>query len=504
MNKTQKMNLVETILKSCLFSEYLPSEFSTELLTKNEFSIISNNLLPPTTFSMDKFNDIENRRFISIPEISSFICAVHSLAEDNILEQIINLNKQNKHSLSKILNKKQKIKQFSDGYGFTFITKEEISYENNDNDFLNNLNIKLEKSKSCKYILHLDIANFFNSIYTHNISALTKGEAWANRQFQLDQNNQKVLKEYTTLKNIDSKIIEMNLKRTHGLLIGPRLSFIIAESLLTQIDMELHQILSPRDIDFVRYVDDYDVFIRDEKQIKLTKDTFNQILQKYGFLINDSKTKLEEFPFYTYIDYETILDNKSNLSNQYAKFGQIEKNKTQNGALLYFCENVLSKHTNSNIALSLSFSILKNISKALISSCKNIANFAITKDNEIEVYGLLIDILKDFSKNNYDLESIWVIYTLLKLFPNFSVSEDTLYSQLNEPALVVYMYESKYGMKEEFLKDRAKECGWLLNYELFFNDIITKDELKENLKITNTSSYEQLKKRDIHFYIKKS
>ena len=504
MNKTQKMNLVEIILKSCLFSEYLPSEFSTKLLTKNEFSITNNNLLQPITFSMDKFNDIENRRFISIPEISSFICAVHSFAEDNILEQIINLNKQNKHSLSKILNKKQEIKQFSDGYGFTFITKEEISCENNDNDFLNNLNIKLEKSKSCKYILHLDIANFFNSIYTHNISTLTKGEAWANRQFQLVQNNKKVLKEYTTLKNIDSKIIEMNLKRTHGLLIGPRLSFIIAESLLTQIDIELHQILTPYDIDFVRYVDDYDVFIKDEKQIKVTKDAFNQILQKYGLLINDSKTKLEEFPFYTYIDYETILDKKPNLSNQYAKFGQIEKNKTQNGALLYFCENVLSKHTNSNIALSLSFSILKNISKALISSCKNIANFTITKDNEIEVYGLLVDILKDFSKNNYDLESIWVIYTLLKLFPDYSVSEDILYSQLNEPALVVYMYESKYGMKEEFLKDRAKECGWLLNYELFFNDIITEDELKANLKITNISSYEQLKKRNIHFYIKKS
>ena len=221
-------------------------------------------------------------------------------------------------------------------------------------------------------------------------------------------------------------------------------------------------------------------------------------------LINDSKTKLEEFPFYTYIDYDTILEKTSNLSNQYAKFGQIEKSKTQNGALLYFCENILSKYTNSNIALSLSFSILKNISKALMSSCKNIANFTITKDNKTEIYGLLIDILTDFCKNHYDLESIWVIYTLLKLFPEYSVSEDILYSQLNEPALVVYMYESKYGMKEEFLRDRAKECGWLLNYELFFNDIISEDELKENLKITNISSYEQLKKKNIHFYIKKS
>ena len=86
MNKTQKMNLIENILKTCLFSEYLPSEFSTELLTKTEFSIKSNKLMQPISFSMDKFNDLENRRFIAIPEISSFIGAVHALAEDNILE----------------------------------------------------------------------------------------------------------------------------------------------------------------------------------------------------------------------------------------------------------------------------------------------------------------------------------------------------------------------------------------------------------------------------------
>lgn len=504
MNKAQKKSLIDNILKTCLFSEYLPSEFSTELLNQAEFSIKSIKLIPPISLSMDKFNDLDNRRFIAIPEVTSFIHAVQALKEGTILDQLIKLNNDDQHSLSKILNQKQEIKRFSDGYGFVFITKDEISSEDIADDFLNNLNLKLEKSRSCKYILHLDIANFFNSIYTHNISALIKGESWANDQFQLSQSGSKRLaKEYSSLKNIDSKFAEMNLKRTHGLLVGPRLSFIIAESLLTQIDKELASDLAKNNIDFVRFVDDYDVFIKDEKQIRIVKDSFNQILQKYGLLINDSKTKLEEFPFYTYIDFETISNETTDLSNQYAKFGQIEKSKTQNGALLYFCENILSQHTSSNIALSLSFSILKNISKALMSSCKNIANFDITEDNSTEIYSLLIDILKEFCENHCDLESIWVIYTLLKLFPDFSVEENALCSQLNEVALVVYMYESKFGIKEDFLKDRAKGCGWLLNYELFYNDIITEDELMENMKITNISSYKQLKDRNIHFYIKK-
>lgn len=129
---------------------------------------------------------------------------------------------------------------------------------------------------------------------------MTKGEDWANKQFQLFLNNKTTTKEYSTLKNIDNKFTEMNLKRTHGLLIGPRLSFIVAESLLTQIDIELHRELKPHNIDFVRYVDDYDIFILNEKQIQITKEIFNQVLQKYGLLINDSKTKLEEFPLYIY------------------------------------------------------------------------------------------------------------------------------------------------------------------------------------------------------------
>ena len=100
------------------------------------------------------------------------------------------------------------------------------------------------------------------------------------------------------------------------------------------------------------------------------------------------------------------------------------------------------------------------------------------------------------------MECIWVIYTLLKHSPEYLVPQDIL-DKFNEPALVIYMYESKTDKKTDFLKAKAKECGWLLNYELFFNNIITEDELKENLKISDISSYQDLKEKNIHFYIKK-
>ncbi|MFW5780105.1 MAG: hypothetical protein ACOCWI_01455, partial [Bacillota bacterium] len=53
-----------------------------------------------------------------------------------------------------------------------------------------------------------------------------------------------------------------NLKRTHGLLIGPKISFVLAEAILSAIDKELRKSLQELDIAFVRFVDDYDVFLK--------------------------------------------------------------------------------------------------------------------------------------------------------------------------------------------------------------------------------------------------
>lgn len=499
MTKEQKNNIINTILKSCLFSEYLPTEFNTEKLTQVCFEVkFPNYSLKPIEFTMDKFNDLGNRRYIAIPEVWSFLSAVASLKCGNILQNIINLNKSNEHSLSHILDEEENIKKFSENYGFTFDNRSQkiINIESK-KDFLKNLQLKIEKSRGCECILHVDISNFFNSIYTHNITAITKGEEWANSQYQKQSNHEK---EYLQLRDLDSKIAAMNQKRTHGILTGPRLSFIIAESLLTIIDTELKEQLRTLDIDFVRYVDDYDLFIKDKNKIKSATHLFNQTLQKYGLSINDSKTKIEDFPFYVYTDYEKCADLNDSLYNIYAKYANIEKSGVQNGAILYFCQNILSQHPDKDTALSLSFSILKNVAKSLISSCKNIAEFSANETNKNIVYSMLYQLLNDCSKKQMDLECIWLLYTFLKKFPEFSVEDDILYDELNEICLIIYFYESKHGKTQQFIVQRAKKCGWLLNYELFFNDIITINELKDNLRIDDATPYEFFKSNNINFY----
>lgn len=122
------------------------------------------------------------------------------------------------------------------------------------------------------------------------------------------------------------------------------------------------------------YVNDYDVFIKKRDKINDVEFIFNDILQKYGLLLNDSKTKIEEFPYYTYIDYNRLKESNhdDSIDDYYSVFGQLEKQHIQNGAILFFSQHILSERMNSNISLALTFSILKNVSKSLTASCKNI------------------------------------------------------------------------------------------------------------------------------------
>lgn len=494
MDKQQKSKLINNILQTCLFSEYLPPEFNTTGLTDLCFTeplpIDSN---APITFSMDKYNDYGNRRFISIPSIVTFIDAVLSLSDGTILANLIDQNKKDSHTLSKIVNTKYEIKQFSEGYNFSIDTSQTITKIETPKDFQTNLNTKIERSKGCTCILHLDISNFFASIYTHNITTLLDGEVWANGQYHAANPTHK----YKVLKNLDIKIAAMNQKRTHGLLVGPRISFLIAESLLTRIDYELAEQLEAKSIDFVRYVDDYDVFIKNENQIEIVKNIFNQTLQRYGLLLNDSKTKIEHFPFYAYADFNSYDAEDLDLVDLYAKFAGIEKSGLQNGALLYFCQNILSRYTTSYLALSLSFSILKNMPKAVMSCCKNIANIEINSANNLEIESMLDEMLYEVVEQKKDLESIWILYTLLKMFPDHEIKLE----KLNEICLVVYLYESNIKDFDQ-LKIHAQKSQWLLNYELFFNDIISKDEFAQNVRMANVDYYSWLKDNGINFYSK--
>jgi len=87
----------------------------------------------------------------------------------------------------------------------------------------------------------------------------------------------------------------MNEGQTHGILIGPDTSLVVAEILLTAID-DLLITQCPGLIRGFRHIDDYElsfVTLRDAEDVRAT---LQGLLAEYGLFLNPRKTKLQELP----------------------------------------------------------------------------------------------------------------------------------------------------------------------------------------------------------------
>jgi hypothetical protein len=100
-----------------------------------------------------------------------------------------------------------------------------------------------------------------------------------------------------------------------------------------------------------------------------------------------------------------------------------------------------------------------------------------------------------------DLEVIWLLYLLIEI-EGIERDDDIIIricSSKNELAQVMLL---RKGFISQDLKQTMKSSStsWILNYELFSENIITEDEFKEKLTIhQNLNMYNKLKQKGIHF-----
>lgn len=107
---------------------------------------------------------------------------------------------------------------------------------------------ELAETGEYNYVVITDIADFFPSIYFHNIETVL-GEC-----VQLSGKSSHV-------KSLLNMVKAMHLCQTHkGLPVGPQFSRPIAELILDSVDRELYE----NGIKFIRYVDDYKFFCESE------------------------------------------------------------------------------------------------------------------------------------------------------------------------------------------------------------------------------------------------
>ncbi|HDM9233303.1 TPA: RNA-directed DNA polymerase, partial [Listeria innocua] len=148
-----------------------------------------------------------------------------------------------------------------------------------------------------KFFLKLDIQQFFPSIYTHSLSWALFGDKSVAKKYK----GNLYKSAFPNASDMIAQIINFN--ETHGLIIGPEFSRIIAELLLTRVDIDLHarlreeNLYNKKNYSIYRYVDDYFLFASKKEDILYIEECLKGELNKYNLSLNVHKSMLQEKPF---------------------------------------------------------------------------------------------------------------------------------------------------------------------------------------------------------------
>ncbi|MBE0507243.1 MAG: RNA-directed DNA polymerase [Marinospirillum sp.] len=142
-----------------------------------------------------------------------------------------------------------------------------------------------------------DVANCFDSIYTHTISWAVKNKEYV-KKFVGNSNQ--------FCQKLDTVMQRSNNNETNGIPVGSEFSRIFAEIIFQEIDRKVeislknkHGLYFGKNYEVVRYVDDYVVFSKDASIAKIVCDEMEDSLSFYNMHFNEMKISRCERPFFT-------------------------------------------------------------------------------------------------------------------------------------------------------------------------------------------------------------
>jgi hypothetical protein len=149
----------------------------------------------------------------------------------------------------------------------------------------------LELERRYSYLLKLDVARCFESLYTHSIEWAMRGKQFSKEHLSRQSN--------TFESSFDAAIRHGNWDETHGILVGPEYSRIFAEIILQSADrsisMGLPSSIGPHVIK--RYVDDYYVFANKSSDLDFIEGLIRKSLLELNLHLNDKKREVLSRPF---------------------------------------------------------------------------------------------------------------------------------------------------------------------------------------------------------------
>lgn len=457
------------------FSEQLPPCFNSKSYSDNIDTLVNytGDMTISASTQLSIYKNETARRIISVPNPREFARSIQTYKSK--------WNEIKKYANSE--NSQSSITRISKDYG-EFINAETFKDKFRiKSDLKESLFDSIKKSVGYKYCLILDIANCYNSIYTHSISWAICGKTTAQRMYREKSERDN---NYNLSAELDKHMRYLKNNETNGIIVGPYISRIFSELLLARIDKELRN----EGFKFTRYVDDYKFFFRTELEARLQLPKISRILSTYNLSLNESKTKIVEFPYNTFSDINTILKNaydEDSIFGVLNKAGELH-NSGEKGAYKYALKMISNKEIPSeqiDIVLPLLVNIMlldPKYGKFVISHIKkNIDNIGKDKlrliikeelansaDKELQQESLLfLHFARDLEisisgesvlkilKNGDDFSKI-IVLDLWKNHKNRIIRNEEIENSIELEIEFLYNELKKYGYNSEH---------WLILYE---------------------------------------
>ena len=160
----------------------------------------------------------------------------------------------------------------------------EMNYKNWRVDGNPETDLLLQKhKKASKYIVRADISTCFPSFYSHSLPWALVGKNEAK-----DSRNDETL----WYNKIDAACFTLKNGETHGLLIGPYASNLLAEVILTKVDKKMYD----EGYRYFRNIDDYECYVDSYETAQCFLSCLEEALKEFDLFLNHKKTVIEALP----------------------------------------------------------------------------------------------------------------------------------------------------------------------------------------------------------------
>lgn len=280
MNEITADELYDGLLGFGLFSEKLPPIFTAVPFLNYCKTNPGFKKEKQDYISFNSMRNINIPRLMGIPSPFQYeqLCSVLKLNWPRLLQHFKNYTVGQQYPISRIHIRKLYDKKTKTQKPELF----EMNYKNWKDDGTPDNELLLTGLKAKKFIVHADISTCFPSIYTHSLpwALVGKDVAKTNRSGNHWYNK------------IDKACQRMKDDETHGLLIGPHSSNLLAEIILVVVDKELWD----QGYHFYRNIDDYNCYVDCYEEAQNFLILLESELRQFDLSLNHKKTIIEELP----------------------------------------------------------------------------------------------------------------------------------------------------------------------------------------------------------------